>query len=466
MNQIDLDNNNLIKDIVLSHFGLDSESRDRFVEALENPEIDDVYRPFLGDDLRARFPVNRLLLENVDESWSLFLQSFQTYIRQFKPSYVDFLQGKIRHNKNILRIFKHLPAYYFEDERAISALKLDLGLSTFETSINRVREHFDSRLNQIIENRLPAKCDYEIVISRNFADFFLCSSAESWTSCLNLDSEWSGAYWSGLPGFIIDKNKAMIYITNKEKKDYLGIVTDKFITRSFLTVDQRDEIKALRWYPSDSFFQSKVFSKLPFKIGMFDSYGDKVKHPVKPLFFKNGWSCFAYQDKTSFRYMSEDTDPSEPRVLSSVEKGGQFYINRESSLQYHEGPYFFWEGGLRGLMQGDTDISDKKGESCCNCDGQAEGDNRYVVGGNIYCESCYNERYAYCEGCDQDIDADDVIFTDYGAFCQDCYDERFVSCESCGAPILKEDAGEENVCNRCRNSTTSIYSYTATSSST
>ena len=454
MREEESQNKEIIKEIVLSHFGLDQESKKRFEEALEDPTpyIDEVYAPILGEDLRARFPVNRMLLEKVDTSWELFKDSFRTYCAQFSPSYVDFVQGRIRHNKNILRIFKHLPIFYFEDEKSLSALKLDFGFM-FDTTPRRLRESFDARISEIIENRLPAKSDYEIVISRNFADFFLCSTGESWSSCLNLESEWSGAYWSGLPGFIIDKNKAMIYITDGDKKDYAGIVTDKFITRSFLTVTNKNKIRALRWYPSSSFFNSNVFKGLPFELEMFNPYDEQVKHGVRPLFFKNGWSCFAYQDKTSFKYSSGEVSLTEPRRLVGVEKGGQFYVHRDDTTQYHEGPYFFWEQGLAGLMEQDTDISEKKGETCCRCESLAEGDNRFVVDGEIYCERCYNESYGYCEGCDTDVPIDNMYSTDDGMYCENCYNEYYVSCERCGRAIPRDNVeeGETPICNHCIN---------------
>ena len=94
------------------------------------------------------------------------------------------------------------------------------------------------KFNQSIsEKRFPIGKELQIVLSLNFADWFLCSTAESWTSCLDLKSSHQSAFWASLPGLIIDKNRALVYITDGTKKEFCGITTDKFITRSWILLN-------------------------------------------------------------------------------------------------------------------------------------------------------------------------------------------------------------------------------------
>ncbi len=80
----------------------------------------------------------------------------------------------------------------------------------------------------------PPKKDMELVISCNPADMFMASTKEKWTSCINVDSDYEEMFWTGLPGAIVDKNRAIAYITDGVKKNYQGIEIDRFIVRSWL----------------------------------------------------------------------------------------------------------------------------------------------------------------------------------------------------------------------------------------
>lgn len=112
--------------------------------------------------------------------------------------------------------------------------------------------------------RMPNKDGLELVISLNPVDWFLCSSGDEWTSCLSLKSNY--LYGIGLPSLVGDKNRAMVYITNGEKKsftiydgtDNINYVfkADKFISRSWLLLarDKKDHkvyLECSREYPAE-----------------------------------------------------------------------------------------------------------------------------------------------------------------------------------------------------------------------
>ena len=99
------------------------------------------------------------------------------------------------------------------------------------------------RLEKIGAVTFP-KSGVQLVLSLNFADWFLASTAEKWTSCISLESDYEEAFWSGLPGLIGDKNRALLYITDGKQKDYYGIKVDRIIARSWiLTVRQKSDNK-------------------------------------------------------------------------------------------------------------------------------------------------------------------------------------------------------------------------------
>ena len=121
--------------------------------------------------------------------------------------------------------------------------------------IENIRENVLDSLDKTNESKLP-NTDLELVFSANFADFFLCSTSEKWTSCLNLESDYSYSYWAGIPAFITDKNKILVYLTDGRKKEYLGIQSERMIARNwmFLTKDIKNEKKYYfinRGYPND-----------------------------------------------------------------------------------------------------------------------------------------------------------------------------------------------------------------------
>lgn len=441
-NDQDLKNNDIIKGLVFNHFGLDTNSENEFADLISNPDIDGTYKKHLGSDLRARFPVAKENLENYDEAWAMFKNSFATYTREFSLSYRDFTRGRILANKNELRIFKHLASYYLDSPRSMSALLFDLGYTRFYRQED-TPSILQNKINEIISMRLPSKSGFEVVLSCNFADWFLCATGEGWTSCLNLESEYYACYWAGLPGFIKDKNRALIYITDGSKKQYKGIVVDRMLSRSFTLLDKSNNINYLRWYPSDNFYSSGVFNELPFKLkGISDNLFDplEIKHKVKPLFFRNDYSCFAYQDKTAFMY-EEGRDADSERTLFRVDKGGQFYLNKNNRSDFIEGGIFSYTGGLSGLIESNLTISNLTGEKCDECGTLVEGDDIFTDadGDGHYCERCYHNLYTYCDHCDRELSREDQIVNSYGRYCQSCIDELFVVCESCGTDIMVDD---------------------------
>ncbi len=445
---VDDRNNALIKKYVLNNFGLTQESNSRFVNLLDNPDIDETYLPWLGEDLRARFPIDKEKLKNYDTSWEFFRSYFPTYVEEYHISYKNYVQGKLIINKNELRLFKHLKMYYFDSYRGRTSLCNDIKIYN-DFHLSTLNDYFEERVNQIISNRLPSKAKFEVVLSLNFADWFLCSTGEQWTTCLNLESTYFACYWAGLPGFAADRNKALLYITTGEKKEYLGIITDKMLGRTFLTLNQNNNIRTLKWYPNEIFYKNGVMNNLPFSVQAIDEYTDVVKHKINLLFFNNGWSCFAYQDKTIFKYFSQMDVKN--IVFETVSKGGEFYIN-ESDGNFEDGPIFSWKNGFKALVKDEKCISDQTGLKCSICHKSIfEEDELYDEDSNYYCESCYNNLFKYCDCCGKYHPREEVKIVQRSYYCPTCYDKYFVVCKKCNMTVERQEIvnARDTICYTC-----------------
>jgi len=133
---------------------------------------------------------------------------------------------------------------------------------------DQIREKFEN----ISSSRLPNKQGMlKAVISVNPVDIFMASTGKNWTSCISMESDYEAAYWSGIPGAMIDKNRAIVYITNGEKDRYKEIVIDKMMARSWLLLVRFDRKKTgvfvHRSYPIEIDFK-KIIEKHFEKIGV------------------------------------------------------------------------------------------------------------------------------------------------------------------------------------------------------
>lgn len=116
-----------------------------------------------------------------------------------------------------------------------------------EDKIKELIHYIIQIANEIIgEHKAPRKDNLQMVLSLNPIDWFLCSTGENWSSCLNLETETEG-YWTGLPFLIGDKSRALVYITDGSKKEYMGMKVDKMISRSWVLLFRHKKTKETFW---------------------------------------------------------------------------------------------------------------------------------------------------------------------------------------------------------------------------
>ena len=275
-----------IFELVRDHFSFTDESLNLFKYRLfYEPVIAPEYASIVKDcpDLRKKVKIDPLMYEDIDEGWIYFKQLFKHFVNETGITYSDFRANKIKIEKNDVKIKKAIENYYLEHPSfvlkdlnvycagaVLVAKKTKKGYCltttrpyennhcggceekclvkyreekernveiTFVTEEAKeiIRAIVTRKMDEVGYRKLPAKEMY-LVFSLNFADWFLCSTAEKWSSCISLESSYERVFWSGLPNLIGDKNRALIYITTGEQKEYNGIKVDKIIERSWVTL--------------------------------------------------------------------------------------------------------------------------------------------------------------------------------------------------------------------------------------
>jgi len=417
------ENNKIIDDLVTKHFSLDDESLSIFKDILHNPEkrleyIDPIFHPYLDEDFRYKVKIDNENKKFIDKGWAEFNRFFKSFLKEYEVSYENFHNNKIVIDGKEYKLFKYIKKWYINQN-------VDKIIDDFRNSITESKYLFKSISKEEIETFITRKieiissyklplCDIELVLSFNFADWFLSSTSEEWSSCLDLDSNYENCYWAGLPGLIIDKNRLMVYLTNNDKKTYNNIIVDKLLARTWGLLDSHDRVFLVRQYPND-FITPEAIESI-FNIDnthFYDNngiYNFKVsKHKYdKLLFNKINSSLYIYQDNTAFGLIDDNL------YLVKHEKGYYGFERRDSSLnkfKYYKRLYttnYKYEDGLYGLIVNDEEIIDTLNDSyyaqCVNCGDYLynEDDVEYVDEyGDVYCRSCFEHNFTTCNNCNQ-----------------------------------------------------------------
>jgi hypothetical protein len=233
MSQIDIDNEKIAGNLVKDYFGLRDESLKRFEEALKKPymikPIEEMFKN--TTDNRLRFPMEDESLGSLDVGWIEFQDNFPSFIDNEGDNftYEDYRENRITVGKNRVKLKKALSAFYkknlrnFETDQSKFGPRGDYSRTSFisfingyyeetwklslrecenscngarYTSENEANKEIDSLIEDVLRHsleylgtkKMPVRENLEIVVSRNFSDWLLCSTEENWTSCLNLTS--------------------------------------------------------------------------------------------------------------------------------------------------------------------------------------------------------------------------------------------------------------------------------------
>jgi hypothetical protein len=427
---IEANNKLILNDIVLGQFHLDEGSKKRFSKLLFNRHgerlIDPIYKELLGDDLRYRFKLEESKFPLIDIGWEMFQTEFKNVFGKLKIEYKNYKENKITNGSQTFKLFKAMKKYYLDNEEdMIDFLRQhEDELQSYyrpPTNSEMFSELFQRKVEQIGAWKLPDR-EIEVVITANFADFFLCASKEKWTSCINVDSGYSGAFWSGLPGTIADPNRVMIYITDGEKKNYRGIEVDKIIVRTWGVLSSDNNIFPSKSYPGGILQRENLKEILGDKFNFTKMMG-RSKHPIDLLYHKNNESCFVYQDRTEFMNVTDDEggnlfyiiDKLSGNKMSDGNYGGVSIVDKNTGDIDVESS-FCCDTGLSYMIEEDQSLGHYCGDDecedtvfvCAHC-GEVSEFEEFYFRGDHYCESCYDERYTACTTC-RDVFPEDEMF--------------------------------------------------------
>lgn len=285
---------------------------------------------------------------------------------------------------------------------------IDLSYSSFE-DINILNEKKNKDiLSKLIEEviritmevasqyKIP-RSDLEVVFSRNFADWFLCSTEENWSSCLSLKSNYHACFWSGIPGLLGDPNRIMIYVTDGSKKEYKGIKTDRFISRAWGLYSEDNEFNVTRWYDQKKIKHKDIcnFSGWPIRPRTGEDF--RSLDPLDPIYFENGQSSFIYIDNGYITreggefYLIGDSGNSDAYTIED----GEIESNPPWSLSVSE--------GLEDLISCNSSLqsfNDRNKEPCEHCGDMLDTDNdEYYTTHDVYtiCSDCFHSSHGICD---------------------------------------------------------------------
>jgi hypothetical protein len=443
-----MDNRETIFNLVANHFCLENESLEKFLNTLYNPYIDPVYKKILGEgSLKKEVELLDSDLEKFDASWKMFSQEFRTFIKQTEMSYPDYRNNSVLIGKNKTKLLKAIVNFYQENDKLFSVdfskqIYYSRGTKATYTK-DEIKEVIKNRFQYVTENKIP-KGKLKAVLSLDYADWFLCSTGNSWGSCLNMEGP--NTFWIGLPGIIADKNRAMLYITTGEKKTCYGVTVDKTVYRSWLLLDEDDNIFLNRWYP-DEFIGTQILTSIfKHKFLLLFSDNDFVsKYPMDFIYFNSGRSAYIYKDNCYFDddfYLNNKENEDAIYGFSTHDKRVGKITSSESWLS-RSIPH------LSILKKANCNIVNFQ-EHLVHCRSCGDFFTKEEVeygkddyGRNSpYCKKCYSEHFGPCEMCGEIHLLTNCRFItvegEQKIICSTCYDKH-EHCMVCGSAFVKEE---------------------------
>ena len=495
--------------IVLERFGLDSSSREYFNNQIENPDLSEVFFDAFEKfgSSRIVLDIPDEVEANMDYGWSnIFTKRFASFVEKHGLTYGDYKNNKIEVEKNTFKISKALAKFYKEKvfehcetilkdmqdvndgygfiNSAIGNLRYGSDISFLNNSdvlrlmrdyikfkdnlrseqcenkkdLTELIDNYHTYINNSIEeqityfwnecsrSKISKNNELKLVISFNYADWFLCSTGESWGSCLNLSGN-SANYWYGLPGLMGDKNRVMIYITTGEKKNCYGIQTDKFLYRTWALLDSDGKLNVVRWFPNESIGNDSLYDLIERETGwkvnryktLAENHEFESLYSLELIYTNDDISLFPYLDYADFT--SGDTThivSGDSGMLHKVRGSG--YVCSDEYYNYDD------FCSLNDLIDSNTNICDAKEvhRKCCeHCSRNIHEDEEYFTpDGESICERCFSNNYFICEHCGESEHIDNGIYVDeVGYVCNDaCFHDHYFMCELTNETCDLDDA--------------------------
>ena len=272
------------------------------------------------------------------------------------------------------------------------------------------------QLNRITTIKSSNKDQY-LCISKNPIDFLFCSTNQSFSSCLNLESDYGDSFYMGIPGIIGDPNRVIMFLTKGKFKRYTIKGNEfkhlRYISRTWGILTNNNKFVIEKYYPHEILdFKDKLKNIITFDEDMTTGAFEFDK-----ILYQNKNTCFIYIDNNKINFRNDKLSYNN----SSGSSGG---INE-----------FNYCNGFENL----NEFKDLNNDStyCENCGDSCNNDNTYIGSDNCpYCEDCFNEYFTYCDNCNETIDRENSYYveSEEKQYCEYCFSKNFTTCYGCDEP--------------------------------
>jgi len=408
---------------LLPSFGFGGSNLAIAQEIINNQFVDEVYKSKIDDDGRFIKKLESSDREMLDSGWKLFCHYFNDFVIRNKISYENFISNNFYCGNQKKKLFKACKNFYKED--------------------------ITKEIEELSVLSLPKKEELFIVLSVNYNDFILCSTENSWTSCLDLKT---GQFSKSLSGYLFDKNRAMIYITDKTEKSFYGIKSYTMFNRMWCLLDKKNNININISYPTREEISEKMMSKaIGFDVKNIDEKFIS-KYQITKIENMNDVFVFGYQDFTEFK------NEKDLHLIHSKKTG--YYVitknfNEKKEISHFEDIYLLTnkEKNLNELLLTECSICgnkttkisfingegickscfDKESLICCEC-GHPYKRKFITVTNEVICTKCKNKNdYVKCKKCNR-------YFESYGdEICEECSSKNNLICDICHSFIEEKN---------------------------
>ncbi len=284
-----------------------------------------------------------------------------------------------------------------------------------------------------------------LCISQNPIDFLFCSSNQSFTSCLDIKSDYEEALYMGLLGLSADKNRFIAFST-KDKKGFKTELFNKeykqysIVSRCWGLLGKNKTFVLEKYYPFKTVGFAKSieeYTELEYINKDRDSfYNWKSKYSTKRVKDVNDNFRWIYLDSVGIEIDYDN------ETFKYVECGN---TGNNGSCEYN------YAIGLEKL----TDFKFlKEGAVVCDECGKlhVHDESRYVEGGN-YCSDCTKD-HVYCNCCHEYVKKEKLGTTlkNDDKVCDRCIKKYYTECPDCGDLSRKMELyhyNKKSICRSC-----------------
>lgn len=411
---------NLIE--LLDYFDLSEDSLNYLREVLrhrtdEAKVLDGRLR--LGEDLRISFPVKVPLEES-----PAFLK-YKDLIYRYDYKLIEYNPDVWVGSYINLDVFK---SGIYLDEKAKQPVKLFKHLLKIGIPKEAVEE---------VTTLKNSPDQLYLTLSRNPVDYLMCSTGQSFRSCMGLESNFEGAFYMGLPSIFNDNSRFIAFTSNGKPYQYkikgMEFNYFRYHQRTWVLYDQvSDKVSIEKHYPNHTISFEPIMEK---ELNLCTGY---INHSFKSKVIRNLEEeiIHVYQD----------------RVGAGVTEDGDkyYYLSDLGSTGIHEAEYN-WKGGFEEL----SDLEDLRQpyyEYECEWCGAGINDCNNVQGDYV-CDLCAETDAVRCSHCSELEHSDHIQEVHNGDdVCRHCIREYYLECSECGEIHLQEDLTDIEdgyVCDSC-----------------